>query len=67
LEKNLKFLQRSPYILSCKSDELDFELEICALPHLDMRGIRFHRRAGNVWKYQELCREILEELKLDQI
>jgi serine/threonine protein kinase len=66
LEKNLNFLYSSAYILSCKSPDLEFELEICALPNLDMHGIRFHRRSGDVWKYQEMCRQILEELKLGE-
>jgi hypothetical protein len=65
-EKYLNILYVSTYILYCKRPGLEFELEICALPNLDMHGIRFHRRAGDVWNYQEMCREILEELKLDQ-
>ncbi|KAK8380675.1 hypothetical protein O3P69_007948 [Scylla paramamosain] len=39
--------------------KLNFELEVCRVPHLDVVGIRRKRLKGDAWIYKRVCEEVL--------
>lgn len=43
---------------------LQWEMELCVLPHLDMYGIRLHRISGNIWRYKEKISTVMGQVKL---
>eukprot|EP00727_Mastigamoeba_balamuthi_P011737 m51a1_g7186 putative serine threonine-protein kinase mark2 isoform x3 (701) ;mRNA; r:97348-99849 len=54
-----------PFMFRCESGSgMQFEIEICRIPRLSLRGLRFHRIAGDSWEYKNLCKEILAKLHL---
>ncbi|XP_073252861.1 maternal embryonic leucine zipper kinase-like [Porites lutea] len=58
------------YALRCKSiDErgkviLEFEMEVCLIPKMEMIGIRRKRMKGDTWAYKKICEELLSAAKL---
>ncbi|KAK2563197.1 Maternal embryonic leucine zipper kinase [Acropora cervicornis] len=58
------------YTLRCKSiDErgkvvLDFEMEVCLIPKMEIIGIRRKRMKGDTWAYKKICEELLAAAKL---
>lgn len=39
--------------------KLDFELEVCLIPRVEMVGIRRKRLKGDAWCYKRVCEEVL--------
>lgn len=66
---DIMFKQKG-YTLRCKSiDErgkvlLEFEMEVCLIPKMDMIGIRRKRMKGDTWAYKKICEELLSAAKL---
>jgi len=66
---DIMFKQKG-YTLRCKSiDErgkvvLEFEMEVCLIPKMDMIGIRRKRMKGDTWAYKKICEELLSHAKL---
>lgn len=54
----------TPFFLVCEVHDgsLTFEIEVCQLPHLSLRGIRLHKIKGDSWKYKTICKSIMEKL-----
>jgi len=69
-----KVLQASPYfvkilnplLFQCFEDShnLKFEVEICKIAGLDILGIHFQRIAGDIWRYKEICFELVKAFGL---
>ncbi|CAB4021636.1 maternal embryonic leucine zipper kinase-like [Paramuricea clavata] len=71
IEKRQGWMYKSSgYTIRCKTvDErgkivLDFELEVCEIPRLELIGIRRKRLKGDTWAYKKICEEILKEADL---
>lgn len=66
---DIMFKQKG-YALRCKSiDErgkvvLEFEMEVCLIPKMEMIGIRRKRMKGDTWAYKKICEELLSAAKL---
>lgn len=66
---DIMFKQKG-YTLRCKSiDErgkvvLDFEMEVCLIPKMEIIGIRRKRMKGDTWAYKKICEELLAAAKL---
>lgn len=41
-----------------------FEIEICKIDKLNMKGLRFKRKKGELWNYQKIVEKFLQEVKL---
>lgn len=39
--------------------KLNFELEVCRVPRLNVVGIRRKRLKGDAWIYKKVCEEVL--------
>lgn len=68
-ERDILFKEKG-YTLRCKSiDErgkvlLEFEMEVCLIPKMEMIGIRRKRMKGDTWAYKKICEELLSSAKL---
>lgn len=68
-ERDILFKEKG-YALRCKSiDErgkvlLEFEMEVCLIPKMEMIGIRRKRMKGDTWAYKKICEELLSSAKL---
>lgn len=48
-----------------EKDVLKFEVEVCRVAGLEMLlGVRFHKVEGNKWGYQEICKKLMNSMKL---
>ncbi|XP_065911722.1 maternal embryonic leucine zipper kinase-like [Dysidea avara] len=61
--------KRKNYSLRCqevssKGRTIQFELEICQFPDMDLVGIRRKRMKGDTWEYKKICDEIFKKAKL---
>lgn len=65
--------KRKNYTLRCcvpsykkdaKMKTIEFNLEICILPHVDMIGVRRKRLKGDVWEYKRICDHIFKATRL---
>jgi hypothetical protein len=45
-------------------DELMWEMEVCLLPRLDLRGIKLRRIAGDIWSYKRQIEALFSVAKL---
>lgn len=58
------------YALRCKSIDdrgkvlLEFEMEVCLIPKMEMIGVRRKRMKGDTWAYKKVCEELLASAKL---
>ena len=56
--------ERTAFVFLCKAGEACFEIEICKVPRLALRALRFKRLDGDSWRYKAVCTRIIEQLKL---
>ncbi|XP_065911575.1 maternal embryonic leucine zipper kinase-like isoform X2 [Dysidea avara] len=65
--KNVTFKKKN-YSLRCqevrRGKPVQFELEICQFPDMDLVGIRRKRMKGDTWEYKKICEEIFKKAKL---
>lgn len=66
--KKINF-KRKNYTLRCqevstKGKIIEFELEICQLPDMDMVGVRRKRIKGDTWEFKKICDDIFKKAKL---
>ncbi|KAJ7392914.1 hypothetical protein OS493_008154 [Desmophyllum pertusum] len=70
LEDRCIMYKEKGYTLRCKSIDdrgkvlLEFEMEVCLIPKMDMIGIRRKRMKGDTWAYKKVCEELLSSAKL---
>lgn len=61
--RGIDFVQRG-FKVTCTSNDLQFTVELCLLPRLDMHSIRFARLAGDIWQYMQVVQVILMSIEL---
>jgi len=53
------------YHCKVKKTKIQFDLEICRIEKLDgVKGLKFKRTVGDIWKYMEAYQEVCSHLKL---
>ena len=48
----------------CKFEGIEFEVEVCRLPNLNVNALRFKRLAGNSWEYKDLLTGLISKMVL---
>jgi serine/threonine protein kinase len=58
--------RKSPYVFQCIDEEsgVKFQVEVCKIIQLDMTGVHLKRLSGDIWKYKNLCTELVNHMKL---
>jgi MAP/microtubule affinity-regulating kinase len=51
-------------IASCKLNDIEFEIEVCKLPNLEVVGLRCKRLAGGAWDYKEVLSSLISNMDL---
>ncbi|KAJ3272708.1 hypothetical protein HDV01_005344 [Terramyces sp. JEL0728] len=46
--------QTTGMVAKCKLNDIEFEIEVCKLPNLQVVGLRCKRLAGGAWDYKEM-------------
>jgi MAP/microtubule affinity-regulating kinase len=49
---------------TCKLNEIEFEIEVCKLPNLEVVGLRCKRLAGGAWDYKEVLSSLISNMDL---
>jgi MAP/microtubule affinity-regulating kinase len=56
------------YVVVCKDvafkNPVEFEVEICKVPRLNLFGLHFKRINGSIWNYKKVCNKLLQEMSL---
>eukprot|EP00039_Didymoeca_costata_P030836 m.31657 g.31657 ORF g.31657 m.31657 type:complete len:613 (+) comp8335_c0_seq1:239-2077(+) len=60
----VNFQKSDPFTLVCNHGSVQFEMEVCKLPRLNMHGVRHKRISGQSLGYKNICSKILGELEL---
>ncbi|XP_019857367.1 PREDICTED: maternal embryonic leucine zipper kinase-like [Amphimedon queenslandica] len=72
-DMNIPFTKKNNYTYICKLEPqmkrgskkpLTFSLEVCLIGNLSMMGIKRKRIGGDVWRYKEICKQILDSTHL---
>jgi MAP/microtubule affinity-regulating kinase len=48
----------------CKMNDIEFEIEVCKLPNLDMVGLKCKRIHGGAWEYKEALSTVISSVEL---
>jgi MAP/microtubule affinity-regulating kinase len=62
-ENQIKFTTNK-FVVQCSNNGLEFEVEVCKLPRLQLSGLRFKRVSGSSWTYKNLCSTLIEQMQL---
>ncbi|KAJ1563338.1 hypothetical protein HK405_002421 [Cladochytrium tenue] len=56
----------SGYFVTCRTPggDVEFEVEVCRIPRLNLHGLRFRRMAGSPWTYKSLMADLVSRLNL---
>ncbi|KAI8905994.1 KA1 domain/Ssp2 C-terminal domain-containing protein, partial [Gorgonomyces haynaldii] len=56
------YQQESPYSLCCQANGkpqiVQFQVEICQVPRMNLHGLHFKRISGGVWNYKKVCSKL---------
>eukprot|EP00731_Ephydatia_muelleri_P017625 Em0010g723a len=73
-EMNIKYTRKSTYVFKCqvpvykgdssKKKVVEFDLEVCLLPAVEMIGVRRKRRNGDIWEFKRVCDMIFKATHL---
>ncbi|KNC78770.1 CAMK/CAMKL protein kinase [Sphaeroforma arctica JP610] len=68
IHNEIHFAQKEPFLLGCKKQEggksIVWDMEICHIEKLNLRGIKFKRTKGEFMKYKGLVATILAQANL---
>ena len=65
LDNQVSYKETQPgYSVACRLNDLEFELEICKLPNLDVVGLKCKRTNGDAWDYKELLSNLISKMDL---
>eukprot|EP01134_Creolimax_fragrantissima_P002973 CFRG2973T1 len=71
IDNEIHFAQKEPFLITCRKQEpgstkfsIVWEMEICHIDKLNLRGIRLKRLKGEFMKYKSLCSTILGQANL---
>ncbi|KAJ3256331.1 Map microtubule affinity-regulating kinase [Boothiomyces macroporosus] len=56
--------QTSGMVAKCKLNDIEFEIEVCKLPNLQVVGLRCKRLAGGAWDYKEVLSSLISKMEL---
>ncbi|KAK3696487.1 hypothetical protein QZH41_011798 [Actinostola sp. cb2023] len=68
-EADILFRQKG-YLVRCKTIDdrgkviLEFEMEVCLIPKMELIGIRRKRMKGDTWAYKKICENILASAQI---
>ncbi|KAJ3000413.1 Map microtubule affinity-regulating kinase [Globomyces sp. JEL0801] len=48
----------------CKLNDIEFEIEVCKLPNLQVVGLRCKRLSGGAWEYKEVLSSLIAKMDL---
>lgn len=54
----------SGMVATCKMNDIEFEIEVCKLPNLQVVGLRCKRLAGGAWDYKEVLSSLISNMDL---
>lgn len=70
LEMNgILFHRESSFVLRCfwpgqAPSKVEFEIEVCRIPRLNLNGLNFKRIQGSFWSYKKVCNKLIAQMNL---